>query len=447
MTDHSVSDSRAARPHGLRALLLSALVVLGLTMQTAAVSLAQPVVEANAETATLELLPYLLQESDLPGAYESDATRGFTNEAQVFDYDDSRPIETLLAPMEAAGRVVVLRQFFVDFGDPDAAEIRFSVARFRTAQGAALALQDPSLISLVMEDEVLEPVAERPALGNGSARYRTALQDADGDLVIDRLVWQRGPLVFVLLTQGAPEAVADLMLGIDAIALNADERYAALPPAGPITPAPAYMPSGPTRLALYQALRDRLLAADALVGFLDAYYGVIPNPILLLDAQEADEPIAGPEAMLARLEAERRVLGLVQVFEASEATAVPEGSRFPTLAVGYHLYADAAGAAEALGASAEEVALRFYQEPGSPFPALTEVASPVALGEQTRAFTGRVRFGDGVEVDVMTLRWRRGAVELFADAMVAVDADPVPALVQIAEQLDAAYQADPLPGF
>ena len=81
----------------------------------------------------------------------------------------------------------------------------------------------------------------------------------------------------------------------------------------------------------------------------------------------------------------------------------------------------------------------------APTPTLQEVTPPLRLGEETRALVGWVRFDDGLAVELTTLRWRRGAVELYADAAVAAGADLGELLSRLAEQHDTAYAANPLP--
>jgi len=64
------------------------------------------------------------------------------------------------------------------------------------------------------------------------------------------------------------------------------------------------------------------------------------------------------------------------------------------VSVGYHLYADADGARDAISASPPEIVLRVNEEidlPDDPSKqTLTETTSTRTLGEQTRTLTGRV---------------------------------------------------------
>ena len=173
----------------------------------------------------------------------------------------------------------------------------------------------------------------------------------------------------------------------------------------------------------------------------------IGNAELLNDGPRlAEAPISDPAVLRERLlERERRILGIHKEYLPVPEAADPPDTRFPSLASGYHLYADADGAREALAASATEIALRMIEAIPVPTPTLGEITPPLRLGEETRALTGRVRFDDGLEVEVTTLRWRRGSVELYADVAAAAGADLGELLVRLAQQHDAVYAANPLP--
>ena len=148
--------------------------------------------------------------------------------------------------------------------------------------------------------------------------------------------------------------------------------------------------------------------------------------------------------------AERRLLGVVKEFQSADRVASPAGSRFPSVSLGYHLYADAAGAAEALNAPLPELLLRLSEEndlvEARKLP-LREIPPTGAPGEQARALSGHVKLDDGIEVEVLGLRWRRGAVELFAMTAVAPGVDAAALLRRVIELHDWAYVARPLPGF
>ena len=76
-------------------------------------------------------------------------------------------------------------------------------------------------------------------------------------------------------------------------------------------------------------------------------------------------------------------------------------------------------------------------------PAFQEIAAPVSLGEQTRAVRASYRFPDGVDVDIYSVRWRRGEVELSAGLAVAVASDPS-MLWELARMHDATYTVNSL---
>ena len=73
---------------------------------------------------------------------------------------------------------------------------------------------------------------------------------------------------------------------------------------------------------------------------------------------------------------------------------------------------------------------------------VTDVTSFITVGDQTRTMTSRITLDDGSVADFTSVRWRRGAVELFADVVNAGTENG--ALIRKAvESLDDAYTSQP----
>ncbi|MBA2450502.1 MAG: hypothetical protein H0V51_21010 [Chloroflexi bacterium] len=399
------------------------------------------------------LRDYKLQADELPSGYAIDSEQAFGNEAQAVESTtrqppDPRPADALLEPLEASGRVVRVRQVLNKPGEPEAAELLFNVVLFRAPEGAESALKDPSLVLFTPPDLEITTLAQAP-IGDGASAFQLDTLNEVGE-VEDRaraVFWRRGRVAFAVVASGPP-VVADAAASLVAeLAQRADTRLATLPPLPAPVAAPTWMPPVQARLGLYRALVDRTLPDDAFVGFQSPGVDTIGNAELLNDGPRlAEAPISDPAVLRERLlERERRILGIHKEYLPVPEAADPPDTRFPSLASGYHLYADADGAREALAASAAEIALRMIEAIPVPTPTLGEITPPLRLGEETRALTGRVRFDDGLEVEVTTLRWRRGSVELYADVAAAAGADLGELLVRLAQQHDAVYAANPLP--
>ena len=415
---------------------------------------AQPTDEEGSDEAALALQDYLVPDEVLPPGWTLDVMHAYTNEAQALEYGeldppDPRPTEALLQQLQESGRVVLLRQLFVqaDAAPEDAVEVRFSVGLFRTAQGAARAIQDPSLMGFVPQYFQVTR-QDAPTIGDGAAGFRLTEVDEDGEVLFraNQVIWQRGRLAFLMSVQGEDPEVVDAARGMGGDLARALDAWVAGRPSLPTTVGSpqAYLPSTQERLRLYRALIGRLLPVDVFPEL--NHYGVdtVTNAEAINDASLADAPVDTPSAAYDRMvRAERRILGVGRNWETPEESGTPLGTRFPELGVAYTLYADADGAREALAASVAELGLRAFEEISPTATGYREIAPLLTLGDQTRAVMSSYTFPDGVEIDVYSVRWRRGAVELSAGLAVAAGSDPTQ-LWTLARRHDAAYTANPL---
>jgi hypothetical protein len=424
---------------------------------------AQPTREESPEEATILLLPYLLPTDDVLTGYTLSTTLAYPNEAEAFESvmippPDPRGMEAIFSQFANAGRVVRLRQGFENLDDKNAPEIGFVIAAFRDPQAASRAVNDPRLLVAVLPDAQIAAFTA-PTFGTGidAVAAHTVDQTFDEKIGAQRsmlLVWQRGRLVFTTVATGSTEVANGSLLNLVDLAARADTRIASLP-AFPteISPSPAYMPSAAQRLRAYQALADRLPVDDAL-GETVELFGVasIPNTLIVLDSRIADAPVSDARFVKNRLmDDERRVLGIAQRFSGAHPDPSVPASSYPGVAVGYHLYADAAGAQEAFMAPNAEMALRINEEiyllndPTRQI--VTDEMSTTTIGDQTRMMTSHITLDDGTEVDFTTLRWRRGAVELFADVVNLAGTDNSALINKAVESLDAAYTSQPVAVF
>lgn len=434
-------------------LLLAALLLLPLAAQAPAVR-AQAVSE-SAEEATVFLQAYRFPDELLPAGYVHAYDVAWTNETEAFDDAinepvDPRPASEILGQFEQAGRVVRLISLYTNPVTKDAADLWYNVVLFRDANGAAQALQSPGLAESVKANDRLTRVAP-PGAGSGLTVYKVEKLNPAGEVAgrNDLVLWQRGRVVFALAAVGGSAAVDALVPEAIASAGKAMPGLAALPPPPTaFTPAADYLPPVAKRFELLHSLQERLLPPEAFPDFSGPEIDSHTNPELLNEASAAVAPISDVASYRDVLvNRERRILGLGAEFKTPAERANPVASGSPAFTIGYHVYADPAGATEAVNAAPAEVALRLYQEQVSvpAPPVLGELSPPVKVGEQSRALRGSFQV-DGLPVEITTVRWRRGAVELYSSALVAAGQDPTELLRRVVTQLDAAYVANPLPG-
>ena len=456
--------SRSSHAHGrlagpgrsspLRWALVVAYLLASLAGLNPAVARAQSADEEGADEATLALQIYRVPDDALPPGWILDSMHAYTNEAQALEHaalvpPDPRPTEAVLQPLQESGRVLLLRQLFIqpEVDVADAVDVRFSVGLFRTAQGAAQAVQDPALMGFMPPYfDVAEQDA--PSLGEAAAGVRLTEVDEEGEVAFraHQVIWHRGRVAFLLSLQGENADAVDAARGMGHELAQQFDTWIAGRPALPtsVGAPPAYQPSTQERLRLYRALVDRLLPDESFPDLEPFGIDTVTNAEMINDASLADAPVNTPRAAYDRVvRSERRVLGVRRSWESSGERATPPETRFPELTVVYNLYADADGAREALSASVAELGLRAFEEISPTATGFQEIAPPIDLGEQTRAIRASHTFPDGVEIDVYSVHWRRGAVELAAGLAVAAGSDPGE-LWSLARRHDAAYAANPL---
>lgn len=426
----------------LTALLLSVLLVL---LPPAGNVQAQPGDE-SAEEAVIGMYRYRLSQDVLPAGVEmaydiADSADSFAANYVLLPPSDPRPAQALLAPLVSSGFVVRYGQV-LRFEDGDTTrDLDYRVVLFRDAAGAAKALRDPSLATYIQKDDQLEPAAA-PSLGEEAFRYRY-IRPLEGSYRTDDLIiWRRGRLAFLVFGEVPPPTTPDASVPLQ-LARRADAFLARQPQPPTFGPSASYLPSAARRLDLLQQLATRLLP-DGAFAPLETEGGAITvsNPFLQALAQGADA-LGGPRPVLDLLVTrERRITGLSQNFLPSEGA----GPR-PEVALGYEVYADSDGAGEAVRETGYEVGLHVYQQ----FDVVPSVASfeeipPFLTLDTTSRLLKHTFENDGEPFDVVTMRWRRGAVGLFASVIVDAGADYKPLLRQAVEQLDATYVGNPLPG-
>ena len=300
--------------------------------------------------------------------------------------------------------------------DADSPDIWFLVSLFRTSEGAALAVRSPHLAEIVGPRHPARQI-QISGLASDMVAFEVEGGTGAGEVASKGfIVWQRGRVVFSLSATSDSDAATDVLLQplvASAVAAAAHGDAQPVPPAS-LGPRASYLPSESAVLDLLFELQQRMLPDDAFDG-LEAEGELSTNlPALMHETPFAEEPISNIGYFKDRaLGAERYIMGLSKAFHTPRAVANPPGTTYPNVITGYYVYADAAGASEALNASTAEYGLKLYNEnPDLPSaPRLEQVPSPITVGEQSLAFRA-LWDRQGVAIETTMLRWRRGAVEL-----------------------------------
>ncbi len=437
-------------------MLAACVVIASLAVPPTRSAEAQSSGEESVEDLVLALRSYKLTSEELPPGYTLDSEQAYGNEAQALENAltppaDPRPAEQHLTSLIDSERIVRLRQVLLHSHDPTAPVMTFNVIAFRTADAAGRALDDPALLTYIGPSDTLTRQDASPA-GEGSARYAlevpadSAAEVARGEL----MAWRHGRVVLYAYTDtpaGQPQAAARMT----ELAARVEARLASramLP--SMVASAPSYLPNAERRLQLYQALISSLPSDESFPALNPTSVDTQGNAELLNDVGFFGQgPFEDPRALYERLiSRERRILGVTKQFLPRAVAPSGGAGTFPIAAVGLTLYADATGASEAMAAGVPEIAQRAWEEISLPgLTALTESTPMPTLAEQTRGFAARVTLLDGVVVELRSLRWRRGAVELSATVVSEFGADVDELLHRAADRQDAAYVARPLAGY
>ena len=449
----------------------AALLVFGVLMAppsaVQALPHAQDSGEENTERAVVGLSGSLFTDKTTPPGYSLSTSVAYTNDAEAFDAvmqppPDPRPMEDLFNHLDQAGRVLRLRQDMESDDDDSAPELRYAVILFDDAEHAAAGLKDPSVLDWVVPDAQVGSLSA-PSLGDGSVGY-TIDETRDPDVGPERallIAWRRGRVVYTASAITAPDAadaaqpaVLDLANRADKIA-DADFRT----PDRFKPPTPEYMPSPEMRLALYQGAANALPADDAFGDeFTATGVNSVPNALLILDDRRN---VRAWNDMLAEQrqlqDVEHHILGVSKEFDQANADPDSPISQYPSVSVGYHLYADNDGGHQAVDqARPEEISLRMNEEITLlNNPAMQQVtnSSPAreALPFEMRYLDGHTALKDGSQLDLLTVRWHMAGVELFVDVAVPAGTDTSKLVNKGIRELGMAYKAQPIdrwaPGF
>jgi hypothetical protein len=262
------------------------------------------------------------------------------------------------------------------------------------------------------------------------------------------LVWQRGTVALAVSICCRDEDIAQARPLAEQLAKRVDARVAARPAASVFDAAPSYLPDAAGRLGLYRALSERLAPAEAFgTDFKSVGVFSISNPMLLNDADSMEGPLSDPARLQEQVgRREQRVVGLTHKLETPIERGTPPGSRFPTVSSGYHLHATADGAATALRASPELIALKLSEEidaiAARDMP-LDEIDLPAGAPEGARAFRTTAEFFEGRRFDFYTVRWQQEALEMFVDVAVQSGDNAGVLLTRAVDAHRAAHEAKP----
>lgn len=393
--------------------LLAAAALFLLTALPAAKSIAAQT--SSPEQALLSLLPYRLEDAAIPAGFAAFGQTAATNVALAFTYADDQRVAALRY-LAGTGRITGIEQHF-QRDDGSAPLVRLTIALYGDASAAAQVVRAAGLP--VGSDT---PAAFNvPQLGDGVRAFAGTRPSDDGaSTLTDALVvWSRGRLLLTVDARGEDlvdrDAAAAFAQAADA---NAAGQSAALP-AAPSD----LLTEDLGRLDMAQRLAERQIAADAAPsGFSTGGSYVWSNEQLVLDSV-----FPGQTATAIAFDW-RRITGEVEYFQLND------GSRTVLSSV-YASFGDPAGAAAALRGHVLGV------DGGS---AVVELTSPMQLGEEISAYQAVLVWPGGEVRLSYTIRWRRGSLLLGVSANVPSGTSMPSYLVDVAQQLDDTYAANPV---
>jgi len=417
--------------------------------------------ENNIDYDTVALSHFLFDDKTKPSGYSLTTTVAYPNDAEAFDSvmvppADPRPMEELFKHLEESGRELRLRQDMANDADDSAPELRYAIVLFDSPEHAANALTDPSLLDFVLPDAQVSPLTV-PNLGDASAGY-TIDETRDPEAGPDRallMAWQRGRVVLTASANGSLDATDAALPAVTDLANRGDKLFS--PGSGyqssTTTPVPDYLVPADKRLPIYKAAAARLLADDALGDEMTST-GVssIPNSLLILDSwrnvRTAGDVVVTYDEVLHH---EQHLLGVSKEYDQTDADPDSPISQFPSVSVGYHLYANGDAARAAIDTNPAYIALRVNEEitllndPSKQ--QLAEAPLQTERINDLRVLIGHVTLDDGAKVDLYTSRWRHNAVELFVDVAVPAGTEPGDLVRKNVTALDIAYATNPIPGY
>ena len=375
------------------------------------------------EEAVIRLLPYKLSADEVPPGYRVGSVFSVFTDLPQFASDSNPAAE--FADNRNAGLIVGYAQ---DLVTADQSATGSNWAANVSVQLFADSASANAFVSGVVKSPGSTGLqADRVTLGEtrgdaAAAWHVTGWTSEDGRPEGSYLIrWQRGPIVFVLSTAIKPFA-QDQQADAESLAtaIDAIEQTRPLPHLGPATVTPPASESQRFQAAIQ--LNPFFAPAEAAPDGYGASTSYFTHPAE--DVAFAADPAS---ALRAADEQWRLVISADQVFRSNENNDVILGAA-----------ATLCGDSQAAGAYASVF-------PTPPRWTSSTAAPPVQLGDATVVFQSSGPAPDGSPREDISLNWTHGALVLHVGMSGPVGTTSMDQLVAFAQQIEARFQANPLP--
>lgn len=382
-----------------------------------------PAFALSPEEAVIALLPYELSAQDAPPGYIAPRVlpEGTAVDTAITLAGRSLSPAVTFKFYQDAGFVVGLHQPLLPTATPTS-PARFSVSLLTDAPAARkYATSVPVNLPPSGERLSLEPVDLGLTIGDTRAAAHLTRtppdQPAQGFYIVR---WQRGRVVFELTTAAQPSG-QERQEDAESLASTLDSIEAARPPLS--LGSPTVMPPATEDQRLQMVLRLAPFPA-----------GAAPDGYRLADfyfnhPAERVGNGADPVAELHKVDEQwREEVGGGQIFTNEQDSRAG-------LFAGATAYADPYGAMSAFA----------DYEPVPTFTSSNSVDPPVRLGDATRAYRAAGTLEDGSAVEGIFLIWTHGTLVLIIEMFGPAGSGSMDRVVALAQQVEARFQATPLP--
>ena len=412
--------------------------------------------EESLEDAMVAMLPYLLQDDEMPDGYFRAATQAIPNYVQaldsaIADRADGKQVATTFANLTRAGRLLRATHNLAPV-DLTVRPIAVTTDLYTGSSQATLMVGDPAQ-HLGLKPSVPVTPRDAPTLGEQASAYHVELEQADARTIAEVIVWRRGRLVFTIIAARFATDDQDVSPAALALATRWDARLARLAPFPDFTvPLLPTMPDQSRRLNLYWSLLAQL-PRSTILGRDYRYLGLsaVSNLQLLLDTRDSGPGLDDPRATYQRVVVdEQYVLGATMALIERPPAGSPLDANRARISYGYHVFADRQGARTALAADPREIGQRMTEEINIGRGAdltLAETSTDTDLGVPRRTLKGRIVTVSpyGAPTDLTTVRWVRGNVELFVNAATPPGKNVEPQIQAAIDSLHASLGTNPFP--
>lgn len=378
----------------------------------------------SSEEQLLGILPYRLQQPDLPAGFMIDEQDAVTPAQLAFDPQVTiDAAQTNLRDIQRLGFLIGFTQAITPNEVKPVRIFAYRARLFTTERTASDDLHASSDNLAASADEADNPPLPMRLGDEALAVHVRANSPDSNNIAAEAIYWRRGRLSFRVLLDvlDGTESLDQLV----PLAMAADQHAASVTPPAPSTSAVlAAAGTEGERVAALYALLDRMLSPSRNpIGLRPAFLALVSNADLILNAND-------PRATYTRLaQSWKRVTGILLNFNTLQ------GKSGDQLNISFSLSADATGATANV--------LDPEHQPGS----MTETfALPQPLGDTSRLYHETYTGADGVADEVWRAIWTHGPVVLSTYSTGPSGDFTARQVADFAAQVDERFNQGALPG-